>query len=616
MPPLQQKVFRKGKKTRRKRPSSQSRLVARNLFLGIEGGATRTTALLLDEKGHFIGRAEGGPCNLRLISDDKIVHIWKELHRKSSAGMSSTAAPSSVGAFVAGCRTTADQERLKRLVKRAWPGARATVGDDSQSAMAAALGNADGVMLICGTGSIVRAKKGGRTAQVGGWGHVGGDGGSGYWMGRELLRTIFRKADEKEKTHAHPLGQAVLSFLMLATLEDLVQWSLEASKAEIASLTPVLFRFPTNTLAKKILNDAVRQLRDEVDLAARQIGLRAPQVVLNQGIAMHQPRFAKMLSRAIRKKIRGAKVFVSRAEGALGAALLARGTNPFLPEKMAKQKDPLPVGRRLDQALTEQRNPRTMDLHRRNIPMLVKTMLDEESRTIPAIRPHAAVISKVASWITDSLKSGGHLFYIGAGTSGRLGVLDAAECPPTFGSDPEQVQGIIAGGMKALYRSVESAEDESEIGCQSMQDRGIGPKDVVIGITASGSTPFVLGALQEAHAREAKTVLLTFNPRAEFRLSGKKFIRLEIATGPEVLAGSTRLKAGTATKLILNMWTTIAMIRLGKVQSNLMINLEPTCEKLHDRAARIYSELRHVPLDQAAGILEQNQWELRKLLKK
>jgi len=583
-----------------------------SLFLGIEGGASRSTAVLIDEEGRMLGRAEGGPCNLHLSSDREICALWKDLYSRIASEAGVREPPSGVGAFLAGCRTPFDERRSRQLIRRIWPRARSVAGDDSLSAMEAALGSGDGVLLICGTGSFVRARRGRKLTQVGGWGHVGGDGGSGYWMGRAALRAIFRIQDERGKTDI--LAQRVLSFLKLNTLEDLVQWSLRASKSEIASLTRVIFSLPKHPEVRFILKNAATRLADETALAAKKAGLRAPRVALNQGLAMHQPVFERILRREITRRLRGAKVFVSSAEGALGAALLARGKKGAA-LKIPKDAPVTSMDRGLARALTEQRNPRTMDLDRRSIPRLVKTLLDEESRTIPAIRPHAPSIARLTEWIVASLKHGGRLFYVGAGTSGRLGVLDAAECPPTFGSDPEQVQAIIAGGSEALHRAVESAEDRPEAGRQMIRDRGVRSRDVVVGIAASGSTPFVLGALREAHALGAKTALLTFNPNSSFRLPGK-FIRLAIATGPEALTGSTRLKAGTATKLVLNMLTTIAMIRLGKVRSNLMIDLEPTCEKLHDRAARIYSALRHVPLDEAEAALEQHQWNLKKLLKR
>ena len=639
-------------------------------FLGIEGGATRTTAVLLDGSGRILRRVQTGPCNLRLLADAKILSLWKGLHAKifgaparadpdrkfkiqnSTRSTSSGQAienPSAVGAFLAGCRTRKDEQRMLGLLKLVWPSSRCIgiVGNDTISAMAAAFGNGNGVMLICGTGSIVRARNGARSSQVGGWGHVGGDGGSGFWMGRELLRRVFRSCDERTPK-AFGVVQSVLAFLGLNTLEELVQWSLEAPKDEIASLTRVLFQHAADSSARSIVKQATELLAEEVALAARKVGLHAPQVALNRGIAMYQPLFRQLLSTAIRRKIPRARVFLTETEGAVGAARLAAAASREFKVRSWKlevsaggrQKKErrlrsgsgsglrfsdqsssltshlsLPVQQRgLSVALTEQRNPRTMDLDRRSIPCLVKTMLDEESRTIPAIRTQSHSIARAIGWIVSALKRGGRLFYIGAGTSGRVGVLDASESPPTFGCDPEMVQGIMAGGWRALYQSLESAEDDPEYGRQTVRDRGIGKKDVLVGIAASGSTPFVLGALEEAHHRGAKTILLTFNPGSGFRVQGSGFIRIAIATGPEVLTGSTRLKAGTATKLVLNMFSTIAMIHLGKVRSNLMVALDASCEKAHDRAARIYSALKKVSYEKAWQRLEKNKWNLKNAL--
>ena len=629
-------------------------------FLGIEGGATRTTAVLMDGSGRILRRVQTGPCNLRLLADAEILSLWRGLHSKIF-GFPARADPdrkfknlSAVGAFLAGCRTHKDEQRMLGLLKHVWPSSRCIgiVGNDTLSVMAAAFGNGNGVVLICGTGSIVRARNGAHSAQVGGWGHVGGDGGSGFWMGRELLRRVFRSWDERTPK-AFGVVQSVLAFLGLNTLEELVQWSLEAPKDEIASLTRVLFQHAADSSARAIVKQAAELLAEEVALAARKVGLRAPRVALNRGIAMHQPFFRRLLSTAIRQKLPRAQVFLAETEGAVGAARLAAAASGRQEKKrrlrsgskFSDQSSSLtflsptslpptsgggdrlssPVQQRgLSVALTEQRNPRTMDLDRRSIPRLVKTMLDEESRTIPAIRAQARPIARAIGWIVNALKRGGRLFYIGAGTSGRIGVLDASESPPTFGCDPEMVQGIMAGGWRALYQSLESAEDDPEYGRRTVRDRGIGKKDVLVGIAASGSTPFVLGALEEANHLGAKTILLTFNPGSGFRVhthpeggrQGSGFIRIAIATGPEALTGSTRLKAGTATKLVLNMFSTIAMIRLGKVRSNLMVALDPSCEKLHDRAARIYSALEKVPYEEAWKRLEKNRWNLKGLLKR
>src|SRR5216110_484590 len=206
--------------------------------------------------------------------------------------------------------------------------------------------------------------------------------------------------------------------------------------------------------------------------------------------------------------------------------------------------------------------------------------------------------------VAKSLRNGGRLFYVGAGTSGRLGVLDASEIPPTFRASPDMVQGIIAGGVTALSRSVEGAEDDRGSGALAIEERGVTGKDVVCGITASGRAPFVLGALAEAKKRGAQAILLTCNPERE-RIPGCD-LEIDLATGPELLTGSTRLKAGTATKVALNIISTGAMIALGKVRGNLMVDLHTTSTKLRDRAVRVVVELTHCDYSSAREKLEAN----------
>jgi N-acetylmuramic acid 6-phosphate etherase len=230
------------------------------------------------------------------------------------------------------------------------------------------------------------------------------------------------------------------------------------------------------------------------------------------------------------------------------------------------------------------------------------------------LRAASADLARAIELVADSLRKGGRLFYVGAGTSGRLGVLDASEIPPTFGASPELVQGIIAGGATALQRSVEGAEDEGSNGALAIDRRGIKSVDVVIGITASGRTPFVLGALERAKSLGSKTILLSCNPARDRQVNVD--LAIDLGVGPEVLTGSTRLKAGTATKIALNIISTGAMVALGKVRGNLMIDLNTSSTKLRDRAMRMVAELTECDYDSARAQLEQSGWDLRAVLKK
>jgi N-acetylmuramic acid 6-phosphate etherase len=257
----------------------------------------------------------------------------------------------------------------------------------------------------------------------------------------------------------------------------------------------------------------------------------------------------------------------------------------------------------LDQLLTEQRNPASADIDTRTTDEVLRIINDEDQRVAPAVRDVIPQIARAVDGIAAALRDGGRLFYIGAGTSGRLGVLDASECPPTYNVSPSTVQGIIAGGESALTRSTEASEDDPEAGARDLVARGVAAKDVVCGIAASGRTPYVLGAIGKARELGALTVGISCTPDSE--LSRAVEIPIEPLVGPEIVTGSTRMKSGTATKLVLNMLSTGAMIRLGYVFGNLMVNVQPTNDKLRDRARRIIREATGADDTRAAELLEQ-----------
>jgi len=261
---------------------------------------------------------------------------------------------------------------------------------------------------------------------------------------------------------------------------------------------------------------------------------------------------------------------------------------------------------------TEQRNPRSLGLDKLPVAEAISLMLSEDARIPAAILEQRKKIEQAIQLIVRAFRRGGHLLYVGAGTSGRLGVLDASECPPTFRASPGQVQGIIAGGNRALWESVEGAEDDSNAGARAIQFRGVGRKDVVVGITASGRTPFVWGALSAARRLGAKTLLLCFNPHLRIPRSHRPDLIIASDVGPEILSGSTRLKCGTATKLILNMFTTLAMAQTGKVISNLMIDVNPSNAKLRDRAVRIVRDLTGADAAGAEKALAECDWVVKK----
>ncbi len=261
--------------------------------------------------------------------------------------------------------------------------------------------------------------------------------------------------------------------------------------------------------------------------------------------------------------------------------------------------------RSLDQRLTEQRNPKSEQIDRLSTIEIVDLINAEDRKVAAAVHEERLQIAKAIDLVVDSLRQGGRLFYVGAGTSGRLGVLDASEMPPTYRTDPEMVQGIIAGGYSALVRAQEGAEDYPEDGAAAMDERGVGPRDFVLGIATSGTTPYVHGALARARELGARTgFLLCTYPSEE--LIRTHDVVIAPLVGPEVITGSTRMKAGTATKMVLNTISTAAMVKLGKVYGNLMVDLVVTCQKLRDRGERILIDTLGLERPEAAKLLDES----------
>jgi N-acetylmuramic acid 6-phosphate etherase len=563
---------------------------ADGFFLGVEGGGTRTVALLANRRGRVLSRLESGPLNLKLLSDNTILHRLRELKR----GFASH--PTSLALCLAGCRTAADHARARALVERVWPRVPAYVGNDLDSALAAAFGpHGSGIVIISGTGSCVYGRNGSQVARAGGWGHLLGDHGSGYWIALTGLRSAIRDYDRHGRVSPR-LGRA-LRRLCLNSPDELVDWIQGANKDAVAALAADVLAGDAGLMLQ-----AASFLAQDCHAVVQKLGLEKPRVALIGGVLRHNRKLAILVGNRVRTMLPGAKIIHAPSEPATGALKLAGLATPRLISVPQHDPSSMPV--------TEMRNPRTMDLDKRSVSALIDTMLGEEARVVPALRKNKPVLEGAINRIVSAFQRGGRLFYVGAGTSGRLGVLDASECPPTFSTDPEMVQAIIAGGTTALHAAVEGAEDNREAGAAAVGIRGVRKCDVVVGIAASGSTPFVLGALDEAKRLGAATYLLCCS-----RPPSMAHTPLLFRTGPEAIAGSTRLKAGTATKLVLNMLTTISMIRLGKVVSNLMVDVKPTNAKLRARACRIVAALRRVSEDDARRRLIRCGWNVKKALR-
>ncbi len=263
--------------------------------------------------------------------------------------------------------------------------------------------------------------------------------------------------------------------------------------------------------------------------------------------------------------------------------------------------------RKTGHLLTEKINPRTVHLDKCSPLEVVELILEEDRAIVQAIEKEKHNIANAVELVTSRLKKGGRLFFIGAGTSGRLGVIEAAECPPTFGTNPELVQGFIAGGKEAIWQSIEGAEDSTTKAQEYLKDANLSNEDVVVGIAASASTPFVQSGLKYAKKTGCGSVLVTCNSIE----SKNADVTIELLVGPEVVVGSTRMKAGTVTKMVLNMITTASMVQLGKTYGNLMVDVQPKSAKLRDRAKRIVMHITGVSEDKASDLLEQTGWDVK-----
>lgn len=260
----------------------------------------------------------------------------------------------------------------------------------------------------------------------------------------------------------------------------------------------------------------------------------------------------------------------------------------------------------LDSLLTEQANSRSADIDSKSTEQVLEIINDEDAKVAGAVRRELPRIAEAVERIVGALKNGGRLFYLGAGTSGRLGVLDAAECPPTFGIAPGIVNGLIAGGRDALVEAVEGAEDRTDEVVNDLKAVQVGSGDIVVGLAASGRTPYAVAGLEFAGRAGAFTIAVCCTPESPLAAAAK--LAITPLVGPEVITGSTRMKAGTAQKLVLNMLTTATMIRLGKVYGNLMVDVQPTNQKLKERAKRIVAEAAGIHRQQAGEVLEAAGW--------
>src|SRR2546427_648828 len=476
-------------------------------MLWVEGGGTKTAWVLAETVAgvyapscefRVIDHGKLPPSNFRLTTSDRLRTILAELPKQIDRA----------GVFLAGCGTEEDRSSLKQICLEVWPNAKIVTGSDRDSGLAAALDHGDGIVVNAGSGSSVTGRRGNRIERAGGWGHILGDAGGGYFLSIQALRLILREHD----LHRGEIGftARILHALSLNNLDELVRWVQTADKMEIAMLAPVVFEGATEGDARmmEIMEEGARVLCEYTESVASALHLLAPKVALIGGLFSRDSIYTHAFRRRLKKNLPDARVAIAERVPELGAAWLAAELSDHVGFQAKPSQTEIDS---LAAALTEQRNPRSENLEKMSGRELVEVFVEEEKCVQEALRAAVVELSRAIEIVAESLRNGGRLFYVGAGSSGRIGVLDASEIPPTFGAPRELVQGVIAGGVTALYRSAEGAEDNETAGALAMHERRIKDRDVVIGISASGRTPFVLGALACAKSSGAKTILLTCN---------------------------------------------------------------------------------------------------------
>lgn len=621
--------------------------------LAVDGGGTRTLAVVANLDGKILSTADAGPANIHATSLDDAFEALKVAAYDAcwAAGIG----PGDIGAAcfgLAGAGRPEDQKVYCAMLRRLSLACSPKLLTDGEIALDAATRGGPGVILISGTGSVCLGRgRDGRILRSGGHGPVVGDEGSGYDIGRNALSAGLRAADGRGAPTL--LSEVLSGRLGAGPIHELpVLLRRQLDRPAIAALAHAVLDAAYVKGDAVALGIAARAASDIAELALSvisRLGCVVP-VHLSGGVFAGSPAFAREVSsliggvfpetcpnlleimpvagafwhavhelgegpadlsgfrfssmagrladggQATRDHATADHATADHAAGHQAAADPPAGdyaaADPAAPEQTAPAA--LPV--------TEHSNPRSQGLGSMASIEIVRLMNSEDACVAPAVGKCLAQVARAVDWAAESLRRGGRLVYVGAGTSGRLATLDAAECTPTFGMPPGKVIAVIAGGASAVTSSVEGAEDDEAQGTASMDELGVCPLDTVVGIAASGSTPFTVAAVKRAKQLGAKTVALTSAPGSV--LAEAASLAICPVVGPEILTGSTRLKSGTSHKMVLNMISTGAMVLCGKAYGNWMVDLEPSNQKLRARAVRIVAGACGVDQEQAAMYLD------------
>ncbi len=585
------------------------------LVLAVEGGATKSVAGLYTPEGALLGEAEGGPCNPVACGLEStlaefqgfLVRLLKDPYADVEV---------IVAAGVAGLFSNEWRAKLARALCRLPAVHRALVCDDFHPILAVNSGGGPAMLAIAGTGSKVAAQAAdGREAEAGGRGVPFGEEGSAYQVAASALRDAARAVDGTGP--ATTLVGALPEAVGVADFQSLTAWANSAAKAELARLAAAVARCAESgdSVALRCVEAQAERLAAMAAAVRRRLDLpEGTPAFLIGGLFEHSGLYRSAFERALAHHV-PFRVQVPALRGHRAVFELVRlntspdwlvdtaATNEGAPWHGHRARGQSWAGRPCHGSLppTEQSPDSCITIDRMTSAEIVAAMHAADLEAVRAIGEQHAAVAAAIDAAARALQSGGRIIYVGAGTSGRLGVLDASECPPTFGVASDRVTAIIAGGDRALRDSVEGAEDDAARGADDLATLSPSPRDLVVGIAASGTTPYVRGALERARQAGARTVLLCCNPHIAADTAVDMVICLN--TGVEVLEGSTRLKAGTATKLVLNMVSTGAMALAGYVYAGRMVRMRPANAKLRARAERIIAALGGVSPDRAATLL-------------
>lgn len=556
-------------------------------IIGIDGGGTKTCGRIEHIKSGKCYETKGGPSSLTNdfnVAVATISDIIAELIEKFPVKHQDIALV--IG--VAGGGVASQAEKLTHILSQDF--ASILVCNDAKTSLYGANNGEPVTVVALGTGSVgARLDADNSEHYYGGWGFPIGDEGGGAKLGFHAVQLLLSELDRYHQPKSD-ISKNLYERFNCDRL-TLANWLRDATPVDYGELCPTVFAFEFSCdAARKLILAHAQHCEDLINTTRKDSN--SPVVLLGGLAQITLPYLSNEISQYCQ---------LSMGTALDGACLLAK-RNAENPPKVVKKETVSPKApanveqdfallQQLNQMVSEERNPDTMQIDLMDTKQILTHINIEDKKVPDAVAACIEPMSQAVDYIVEAFQKGGRLIYIGAGTSGRLGILDAVECPPTFSVSPEQVVGIIAGGNPAIYKAVEGAEDNAELGKVDLIDINFSANDVLVGIAASGRTPYVIGALDYARSVGANTITLTCNPNSE--VSHHADITICPVVGPEVLTGSTRMKSGTAQKLVLNMLTTASMIRNGKSYENLMVDVSASNKKLYMRAIRIVMQATH-----------------------